>query len=306
MKVSIGIIFLCILYSNCFCANLQNNTDSLELKIDAILNAHLGSDRPGATIGIIDNGVLIFKKGYGMANLQKRVPNSSGVLYKIASVSKQFTAASIVTLIQQNIISLNDNIRKYIPEMRDYGKPITIANLLYHTSGIRDYMVLMWLTGKSFEDKFSNKDALEIILRQNALHFITGNRCVYSNSNYILLAEIVRKVTGASLKEYAYRNIFSQLKMNNSGFDGYNTGKNSTLALSYKKSASGYISFGNENRTFGDGGIATTLEDLVNWDQTFYDPQFITAQILHLGKLDNGNILSYGMGIMTPVKTVKL
>lgn len=287
----------------CICNNpvYGHLPDSLEQHMDAILQRYIGSDRPGATIGIIDNGKLVFMKGYGMANLAGKKQNGSGITYKVASVSKQFTAATIALLIQRQQLSLEDDIRKYLPEIPDYGKRITIGHLLYHTSGIRDYMVLMWLCGKSFEDPFTNKDAIDIIARQSSLHFTTGNRCVYSNSNYILLAAILEKLTGSPLYTYARKNLFAPLKMNGSGFDDAQPIPHLQLALSYQQTDSGYIAFKNSNHAIGDGGMFTTLPDLVKWDQTFYDSTAISAPLLRRGQLDNGNILSYGMGIMTGV-----
>lgn len=283
-----------------YCSNVHAALpDSLEQRMDALLKKYMGNDRPGATIGIIDNGKLVFKKGYGMADIAGQKKNSPDVVYKIASVSKQFTAASIALLIQRQQLSLNDDIRQYLPQMPDYGKPITIGNLLYHTSGIRDYMVLMWLCGKSFEDPFSNKDALDIITRQTSLHFATGQRCVYSNSNYILLAVILQKVTGTPLYTYAAQNLFAPLKMYQSGFDSARPKQHPALALSYQENNNGYLPFKNLNHTIGDGGMFTTLEDLVKWDHTFYDSTAITQALLKRGQLENGNPLTYGMGIMT-------
>ncbi len=262
------------------------------------MSAYKGNDRPGATIGIIHNGVLVFKKGYGMANIAQGIPNNPDIVYKVASVSKQFTAASIVSLMQQHQIQLTDTIGKYIKGLPDYGKPITIANLLYHTSGLRDYMALMWLSGKSFEDKFTNKDALNLMARQTALNFTTGHRCVYSNSNYIWLTELVQKVTGTSLKRYAYENIFKPLGMSGTGFDGYKVSGKKVLAQSYKNTSAGYQPYKNNNKTYGDGGLWTNLEDLLHWDNLFYDTMSVAASLLKTGQLENGNRLSYGMGIM--------
>lgn len=276
----------------------KNNPDSLEIKIDAILKNFIGKDRPGATIGIIDHGRLVYQKGYGMADLEKKIPNHPDVMYKIASVSKQFTASAVSQLIRQNKLSLHDDIRTYIPEFPDYGKRISVSHLLYHTSGIRDYMVLMWLTGKSFEEPFSNRDALEIINRQGSLNFTPGQRCVYSNSNYILLAEIIKRITGRSLSDYADENIFKGLKMKHSGFESYKIPGNHTLAISYKKNENKYRSYRNRNHATGDGGMSTTLNDLVKWDQEFYDSTSVNQDILKRGTLENGNILSYGRGIM--------
>ncbi len=230
-----------------------------------------------------------------MANLQKQLPNSPKVAYKIASVSKQFTAAAVLSLVQEQRISLDDDIRKFIPSFPNYGKPITVNNLLYHTSGIRDYMVLMWLCGISFEKPFSNRDALTIINRQSALNFTTGHQCVYSNSNYILLAEIIRHVTGTPIDAYVEEAIFRNLNMSNTGYGS----EKPLLAFSYQKEDNQFTAFENGNTAMGDGGMFTTLGDLLKWDHTFYDSTSLAYRLLRRGRLENGNLLSYGMGIMT-------
>lgn len=291
-------ILLITSFLNIYAQDLPH-PDSLEARIDKIMSAYSSKDQPGALIGIIKDAKLIFKKGYGMANLHLNKPNDPEVAYEIASVSKQFTATAIISLIRTRKLSATDDIRKYLPAFPQYGKTITINDLLYHTSGIRDYMVLMWLTGQSFENKFSNADALKIIYRQRKLHFTTGTRCVYSNSNYVLLAEIIKQVSGVSLPEYARKVLFLPLQMKNTGFDVFKSSAKTLKATSYYRDTLGYRSFKNDNRVSGDGGLVTTINDLLKWDNTFYDPASLTAGILVTGKLDNGNPLSYGMGIMT-------
>ncbi len=269
-------------------------TDSLESKIDQIMSAYSKPEIPGAVIGIIHHNKLVFSKGYGMANFQAPKSNHPDNIYKIASVSKQFTAASVLSLIRQQKLKLTDDVRNYLPELPQYNRPITIADLLYHTSGIRDYMVLMWLSGKSFEDNFSNEDALQMIYRQQKLHFNTGTRCVYSNSNYVLLAAVVQKITGKTISEYADQQIFKPLKMANTGFGM----PNRPLVTSYQLEGSSTRPYKNQNAVVGDGGMYTTLADLMAWDKTFYDKTSLANGILERGKLDNGAPLFYGMGII--------
>jgi len=287
---------LCTLAFNSCNAFQPDSNTALEQAVDSILADYAGSDKPGATIGIIEDGKLIFQKGYGMADLRLQKANTPQVVYNIASGSKQFTALVVASLIQAKKISLTDTIGRFLPEFPDYGKGITIENLLYHTSGIRDYMVLRWLTGKSFEETFSNKDALYIIVRQNKLNFNPGDRCVYSNSNYILLAEIVHRVTGQTLAAHG-SDLFNTLNMSSSGFGDYKTWEKAVKAVSYFRSGNSYVPFDNKFNAYGDGGMQTTLEDLLLWDQEFYDSTSLVQHILKRGVLSNGNQLSYGMGI---------
>ncbi|RYG00932.1 MAG: class A beta-lactamase-related serine hydrolase, partial [Chitinophagaceae bacterium] len=231
-----------------------SQTDSLEVKIDLLMGKF--KDKPGGVIGIVDNGKLVFSKGYGLGNMRKGSTASGQTPFKIASVSKQFTAAVIQQLIKDGALSMDADIRKYIPEFPDYGKKITISNLLYHTSGIRDYVVLMWLTGISMEARFTNKDALSIIFRQQKLDFTTGYRCVYSNSNYLILAEIAEKVTGKTFNELSNNIIYKPLGMLNTGVGSFKDNKG--LALSYKQTEQAWLPYGLGNLATGNSGMYTT------------------------------------------------
>lgn len=289
-------LFVLCLAFNPVNALQSGQSSSFERAIDSIMVNHIGSDKPGAAIGIIKDGKLVFQKGYGMADLESHRVNSSKTVYNIASGSKQFTAVVVASLIQQQKISLADTIGMFIPEFPDYGKGITIENLLYHTSGIRDYMVLMWLTGKSFEEAFDNKDAMDVIVRQNKLNFNPGDRCVYSNSNYVLLAEIIHRTTGRTLASHS-SNLLRALNMNFSGFGEYKKKESVVRAVSYFRSGNNYLPFKNKFKAYGDGGMLTTIEDLTRWDKAFYDSASLIQPILKRGTLNNGSLLSYGMGV---------
>lgn len=297
-SVTLFLAALCQLTINSLNAFQLDQVSSLEMSVNAILANHTGDDKPGATIGIIKDGELIFQKGYGMADLKSRKANNAQVIYNIASGSKQFTAVVVAALIHQKKLALTDHIGEYLPEFPDYGRDITIENLLYHTSGIRDYMALMWLTGKSFEEPINNKDALAIIIRQNKLNFDPGDRCVYSNSNYILLAEIIHRITGKTLAEYTDQHLLKAIGMHCSGFGGYNIEKKYRRAISYSKLGNAYLPLKNNYAAYGDGGMLTTLEDLALWDREFYDRNSLVQQILKRGKLNDGNRVDFGMGII--------
>lgn len=275
--------------------------DSLETHIDLLLKDHTGKDRPGAVVGIIHQGRLVFQKGYGMADLEKQIPNSPTRVYKASALSKQFTAAAIVQLAQQKKISLDDHLRKYIPEFPAYGENITLNHLVYHTSGIRDYLVLMWLSGRNLEETFTNKEVLKIILRQEALDFEPGQRCVFSHSNYVLLAEILERVTGTPLALYTARNIFGPLGMPATGFDDEPRALRSRpMALSYKKPGVRYLPYKSRRQSVGDRGLYTMLGDLVVWDHIFYDTASdgLAKALLKPGALADGTVVPYGKGIL--------
>src|SRR4051794_9228439 len=158
-------------------------------------------DSPGCALGVVRDGKFVYQRGYGSANLDYDIPNGPDIVYYVGSDSKQFTAAAIALLALDGKLSLDDDVRKFFPEMRDYGTPITVRNLVYHTSGVRDIYALMGLRGDRLEDVFPDSLALALIFRQRGLGFAPGSRYSYSNSGYYLLGQIVRRVTGQSLRE---------------------------------------------------------------------------------------------------------
>jgi CubicO group peptidase (beta-lactamase class C family) len=282
-------------------ATCVQTQDSLEAHIDLLLKDHMGTNRPGAVVGIIQNGKLVFQKGYGMADLERQAPNGPTRIYKAPALSKQFTAAAMVHLAQQKKISLDDRLQKYIPEFPAYGKNITINHLIYHTSGIRDYLVLMWISGKNLEETFTNKEVLKTIVRQESLDFEPGQRCVYSHSNYVLLAEILERVTGSTLSLYSARHVFGPLGMPASGFDDEpRVLRNKPLALGYKKPGVRYLPYRDRKQAVGDRGLYTMLSDLVVWDQIFYDTLSagLGRALLQRGELTDGTAVPYGKGII--------
>src|SRR6266478_7575048 len=156
-----------------------------------------------ASRGVYSDGTMVYSKGYGLANLEENVPITPQSVFDIGSTSKQFTAASILLLEKRGKLSVNDDVRKYAPELPDYGQKITILHLLNHTSGLRDYLGLMDLAGIHTDSVTTDEDALQIIIRQKALNFEPGSDCLYSNTGFFLLSVIVKRVSGKTLREFA-------------------------------------------------------------------------------------------------------
>jgi len=182
----------------------------LNEKVDKLFAQWDKPDSPGCSIGVIKDGKLVYKRGYGSANLDYSVPLTSDSVFYIASTSKQFTAASILLLVRSGKISLDDDIRKYFPELPRYEAPVTVNHLIHHTSGVRDYLELMGMAGRKMDEPFGNEEAVELIARQKGLNFKPGEKFSYSNSNYVLMAEIVRRASGKSLREFVDENIFAR------------------------------------------------------------------------------------------------
>src|ERR1051326_8912355 len=177
----------------------QSNGDKSAGKFDALFVQWSKPDSPGCALGVVEQGQLIYQRGYGSANLDFTIPNSAKTVFNIASVSKQFTAMSIALLARQGKLSLDDDIRKYLPEFPQYQSPITIRNLIYQTSGVREYSHLMQAAGIKFQDA-SEEDIFKMLTRQKDLNFKSGDEYLYSNSNYFLLAQIVKRASGKSLR----------------------------------------------------------------------------------------------------------
>ena len=272
-------------------------------KVDKLFAEWDKPDSPGYALAVIQDGKILYTRGYGSANLELGVPLSPQSVFYIASTSKQFTAACVALLAKQGKLSLEDDIRKYVPEIPDYGTPITIRNLLHHTSGLRDYLTLEMIGGKSFGE-YHKADVLELLSRQKELNFAPGTEFLYSNTGYFLLAVIAERAGGKSFRELTRELIFKPLGMENSHFhDDYQ--------MLIKNRASGYFpasekgKFANYISTFdcvGDGGLYTSVEDLFHWDQNFYTHQVggpdLVAQIQTPGVLKNGEKLDYAFGLM--------
>lgn len=278
------------------------DANSLNAKVDAIFAQYDKPDSPGCALGVIKDGKLQYARGYGMANLEHGVPNGPKLVYDIGSTSKQFAAASILLLAQQGKLSLDDDARKHIPELPAYQKPITVRHLLHHTSGLRDYLTLFSLAGMNFDDTTTEKDALDIIVRQKGLNFTPGDEWLYSNSGYFLLSIIIKRAGGKSFAEFAKENIFDPLGMKH------------TLILDDHKRivpmrATGYSpnprgGFQTEMSNFeqtGDGAVQTSIEDLLLWDQNFYEPKVggkaFLEQMHAVGALNNGENHDYASGL---------
>jgi CubicO group peptidase (beta-lactamase class C family) len=272
-------------------------------RVDALFAQWDKPESPGCALGVIKDGKLIYARGYGMANLEHAVPITSATVFDIGSTSKQFTAACIEILAQRGKLAIDDDIRKFLPELPEYGKKITIRHLLNHTSGIRDYLGLMSMSGINFDDQTDDDDALRIIARQKALNFPPGEEHLYSNSGYFLLSIIVKRASGKSLRAFAEENIFAPLGMTHTHYHDAHTMIVAKRATGYSPGPAGgfRIEMSNFEQT-GDGGVYTTVEDLLRWDQNFYDAKVggraMYDQLLTVGVLNNGKKLTYAQGLM--------
>lgn len=275
-------------------------------QLEAIVDEHYGefSESPGAIVAIYKDGEISFSKSYGMANLDFEIPIQAKTVFDIGSISKQFTASCIFLLEQQGKLSIEDPIQKFLPEMPVYdGDSVRIRHLINHTSGLRDYVEIMAYAGIPFSNTFTEDMGLDIMSRQSEPNFKAGERLMYNNGGYLLLAVIIRRASGMSIGEFAASHIFEPLGMKNTfilenpnrviknGATAYTRLPNGSIEeLHYRNFAIG-----------GDGQIYTTTEDLLLWDRNFYEPKLGGTQLLdrlhQRGILNNGDTTTYAGGL---------
>jgi len=271
-------------------------------EVDAIFSEWDNDSTPGCGLGIIQDGKLIYGRGYGLANLEYNIPNSKESVFRIASTSKQFTAACIILLAEEGSLSLEDKLSSFFPDFPSYADTITVKHLLNHTSGIRDYLQLSYLKGIGEDDYYQDSDIMSWLVNQKELNFSPGEEHLYSNSGYWLLGQIANKVSGMNMAVYAQQKIFVPLGMTNTHF--HNDHK-----LIVKNRASGY--YPNQLGGFdismttldmiGDGGIFTTIEDIKKWDDSYYESDVLSEYFWKMmttpGELNNGKKLEYASGL---------
>jgi CubicO group peptidase (beta-lactamase class C family) len=282
----------------------SQETTRLAKKVDAVFAKWDTTMSPGCAVAIIRDGKVIYKRGYGMANLDHDVPIRTDSVFHVASMSKQFTAAAIILLEQERRLSFDDPIHKYLPQLPDFGHTITIRHLVHHTSGLRDQWGLLDLSGWRYSrDLITDSDIMSLIYMQKELNFPPGEKMQYSNTNYTLLGQVVEKVAGKSLREFTTSRLFKPLGMSDTHF-------RDDFQEVVKKQATGYtrdtekdefrVSVTNFN-TVGATSLLTTVEDLALWDQNFYEPKVggnaFLENMHQLGSLKSGEILNRAFGI---------
>jgi CubicO group peptidase (beta-lactamase class C family) len=271
-----------------------------EKQIDQLFAVWNNIESPGAAVAVEKDGKVIYKKGFGSAELEYNIPITPQTVFHVASVSKQFTCFSILLLEKQGKLSINDDIRKYIPEVPDFGKVITLNQLMHHMSGLRDQWELLAMAGWRLDDIITKDQILRIVSRQKELNYNPGDEYLYCNTGFTLLAEVVARVSGQTFPEFTRTHIFEPLKMTNTLFydDCQKIVKN--RAYSFYVDSSGYkksiLSYSNAGAT----SLFTTAEDLCQWSRNFENPvvgdKDIIAKMNLRGILNKGDTITYAMG----------
>jgi CubicO group peptidase (beta-lactamase class C family) len=276
--------------------------DETTNKVDKLFASWDKTTSPGATLAVIKDGQIVYERGYGMAQLEDGIVNAPDKIFDIGSVSKQFTAACVAMLIREGKVGLDDDIRKYLPEMPAYEKPVTVSHLLHHTSGLRDYNALLELAGfRADADSPTVEEAVEIIRRQKKLNYLPGDEYSYTNSGFFLLSQIVERVSGKSLNAFAQERIFRPLGMTRTLFQDDHTQIIKDRATGYTRSDGGFkINMSNWDET-GDGNVYTTVRDLYLWDQAFYTGALgrdLMDMLQTTGVLNSGEAIDYAWGLV--------
>lgn len=276
--------------------------EELTDKVDRVFAEWNTTSSPGCALAVVKDDHVVYEHGYGMANLELGIAITPQSVFDIGSVSKQITAMAILLLAQEHKLSLDDDIRKYLPEMPDYGSTITIRHMLHHTSGLRNYDDLFDLQGIPEADLTTDRDAMELILRQKGVNFRAGEEFLYSDTNYFLMSQIVKRVTGQTLRQFAQNRIFGPLQMTSTHFHDDHTMIVPRRATGYAPHKGGGFEIDMSNfEQLGDGSVMTTVEDLFKWDQNFDHPLVGGAdairQLTTPGTLNNGQTIPYAMGL---------
>lgn len=300
-RILLVVIFSLIVTLPVFAQN--SNANDIAARVDKVFAQFDKPTSPGCALAVIKDGQIVYKRGYGMADLDHDIPIKPDTVFHVASVSKQFTAMAILLLAKQGKLSLDDEVRKYIPELRDFGHKLTIRHLLHHTSGLRDQWNLLIMSGwRLSEDVVKDEDILDLVARMKELNFTPGDQHLYCNTGYTLAAWIVKKVSGQSLREFCEANIFKPLAMTSTFFRDDHT-------VTVKRQAYGYRAAANETfklsvpnyDTVGASSLLTTVEDLAKWDQNFYDKQIggdaVIEQMQTPGILNDGEKINYAFGL---------
>jgi CubicO group peptidase (beta-lactamase class C family) len=284
-------------------------------RVDHVFAKYNRLTSPGCALGVVQDGHLVYTHGYGSEDLDYGLPLSDSSVFYMASVSKQFAAASVALAAHVGKLSLDDDIRKWIPELPNYGTTITVRELVHHTSGIRDYLGLMQLAGMRWQDTYTDAEIIDLISRQKGLNFPPGTQYAYSNSGYFLLSVIMQRATGQPLSQFADEHIFKPLGMTHTHF-------HDNALIVVRNRAVGYDRAGDHFTLdhlwnfdkVGDGGLYSSVHDLFLWDQNFYHdklgggPGFIDS-ITTPDVLPNGTHTGYAFGNMAAdyrgIKTVE-
>ncbi|MFC2168119.1 serine hydrolase domain-containing protein [Acidobacteriota bacterium] len=298
MKKPLVILLIFILSINVSAQVVQ----SVEKNIDKLFIDWNSPNHPGGAVGVVQDGKMIFSRAYGLASLEYLVPNSTGMRFNIASVSKQFTAMGIVRLHLKGKLSIDDDVRKHIPELPDLGQTVTIRHMLHHTSGMRSLHSMLSLAGWRSDDSRTNMDLLRFMRHQKDLNFVPGDEYMYCNTGYILMAILIEKISGEKFSTWMKKEIFSPLGLNDTYVEDLYNRVVPNNATSYSGSKKrGFIREVEYWGYTGSGNVHSTIFDLLSWYKNYYMPQEgwgdAFSMMQTIDDLNNGQLNDYAFGV---------
>ena len=271
-----------------------------DVRVDELFAEFDRPDSPGAAVLVIQDGEVRYRKGFGQANLEHGVPITPSTVFDIASVSKQFAGMSISMLVEQGRISLDDDIREYLPDLPDFGPTVTIDHLVHHTSGIRDWPGTLAVAGWRMDDIISFDQILTMARNQQDLNFPPGAEYSYSNTGYNILAALVAEVSDQSFREWTATNIFRPLGMTDTHFHDDHAEIVEDRARGYAPSGEAFRNIPNGLTALGSSSLYTTIDDLANWVMNFEDGRVggrsVIERMQQQGVLNSGEEINYAFG----------
>ena len=273
-----------------------------EGKVDQMMAPYDRDDTPGGVVAVFRDGEVAFARAYGIANLSHGIPFTVETVSNIGSVSKQFTAFAIALLEAQGKLSLDDDVRTHIPELPDLGEPVTLRNLLNHTGGYREIYNTMPIVGWGGEDALRRIEAVHLVQHQPELQFPPGSKYTYNNTGYILLAEVVERITEESFPDWMAEHVFGPLGMAHTVVKGTRGQVIPNSAQGYTPAeGGGFREAGDLDASYGAGGIYTTVGDLARWLGNFHDARVggraVMDRLVERGVLTDGDTLDYALGL---------
>jgi CubicO group peptidase (beta-lactamase class C family) len=298
--------FLLLLLANSINLSFaQLNKTAIE-QIDSLFLAWNQPNHPGGAIGIMQHGKLVYSKAYGLASLEYLVPNTANTNFNIASISKQFTSMGILILEQQGKLSIDEDIRTYLPELPDFGEKITLRHCMHHTSGMRSLHALLGMAGWRGDDMRNNADLFRLMKKQKDLNFKPGSEYLYCNTGYMLMADIIEKISGEKFADWMKKNIFDPLGLVATYVEDQYNRVRPNSATSYAHSGKYGFTRSTEYWNYvGSGNIHSNTRDLLHWMENYMHPKkgwkalFERMQTVDL--LSNGETLYYAFGVDTKV-----
>jgi CubicO group peptidase (beta-lactamase class C family) len=284
------------------------------IQVDSLFAPWSGEDTPGVAVLVMKDQKILFKKGFGLENISKKIPITPETVFELCSITKQFTAMAVMMLVERGKLSFSDPLTKFFPAFPDYARKITIRHLLNHTSGLEDYVELLIRSGKIDSDFESpsdrtdwpfeptDKDILALLFKQKFLRFIPGDEYEYCNSGYIVLGQIVEKISGKKLSQFLAENILRPLGMKNTVLNDETKPKVPHLAVSYMPAGNELkgVNYTSTRSVYGDGGLQSSLNDLIKWFDALENNRLVKTSTLKQaftsGKLNSGANTGYGFG----------